>query len=113
MPKKQLYVAIRLSSNKQRYVAGNRYLYSIDEHWYETTDTPMFTFPANDIPMIKEWLKKHFINSCEFITPDNNNVIWDGFNSHMVQVLSPNPDERKQERKKVNGFSFIFKKSAK
>lgn len=113
MTKKQLYVAIRLSSNKQRYAAGSRYLYSIDEHWYETTDTPMFTFPVNDIPTIKEWLKKHFINSCEFITQDNNNVIWDRFNPYMVQVLSPNPDERKQERKKVNGISFIFKKSAK
>lgn len=113
MTKKEVYVAIRLSSNKQRYVAGTRYVSRVDEKWYETTDTPIFIFPTNQIPTIKEQLKKHFINSCEFITKDGNNVIWDAFNPTMVQVLNTQGVTPEVKRKKVNGFSFVFKKSSK
>lgn len=113
MAKKETYVAIRLSDNKQRYVAGHRYLHWVNDRWYETTDTPMYLFPANQIPVIKEQLKKHFINSCEFITKDNNNVIWDRFNPFMVQVLNTQGVTPETEHKKVNGISFIFKKSGK
>lgn len=82
----EVRVAIRLSSSRQRYVAGNRYINWIDEHWYESVPFPNFDILASDIEKVKGWLKDHFINYAEFIYPNGESEVWSAFGDKFGEI---------------------------
>jgi len=102
----ETYMAIRLSLSKQWYVPSNRYIRWIDEHWYETTDTPIRCVPEKELDKVKGYLKSHFINHAAFIYPNGTEEVWNAFK------------QTKQRQSKVKltigkGFSFVFGKKTK
>jgi len=98
----ETYMAIRLSSSRQRYVPGTRYIRWIDEHWYESINYPYFNIPDSKIEEIKKWLANHFIYYAEFMHADGTTEEWSAFKKV----------EKKNKIKFKIGktFSFVIKK---
>lgn len=98
----ETYMAIRLSSSRQRYVPSNRYIRWIDEHWYESIDFPNYDIPESKIEDVKTWLKNHFIYHAAFMHADGSVEEWSAFKKV----------EKKNKIKFKIGktFSFVVKK---
>ena len=98
----ETYMAIRLSSSRQRYVPANRYIRWIDEHWYESIDFPMYDIPESKIEDVKKWLASHFIHYAAFMHADGSVEEWSAFKKV----------EKKNKFKFKIGktFSFVIKK---
>ena len=98
----ETYMAIRLSSNRQRYVPSNRYINWIDEHWYESIGHPYYNIPESKIEEVKKMLASHFIYYAAFMHSDGTTEEWSAFKKV----------EKKNKIKFKIGktFSFVVKK---
>lgn len=77
--KQEKYVAIQLSKSNMCNVPSTRYISSIDEHWYQTTNTPIYIIPESKLDEVKELLRNHFLYYATFIYEDGKREEWDRY----------------------------------